>query len=223
VPAELPAGTPVVLKVNPPWGVESALEAEALEHYDGRGAVQLLEREDHTLLLERCLPGTSLWELSEEEANRHAAGVLGELWRPAPPGHGFRRLETEAARWASELEERQSEPVVRAAIEFLRELGPTQGAQVVLHQDLHQGNILASQRGWLAIDPKPLAGEREFDVASLIRDRRFSFDPALPGQRLAFYTGELGLDPERTRGWAVAHAVAWGSTEAMLASARSLL
>jgi hypothetical protein len=43
---------------------------------------------------------------------------------------------------------------------------------VLLHQDFHGANVLLSDRGWLAIDAKPLVGEREFDVASLVRDRR---------------------------------------------------
>jgi streptomycin 6-kinase len=220
----VPAGPGAVVKVNPPWEIDSALEAEALEHFAGRGAVRLLQREDHTLLLERCEPGTSLWELPEDEANPLAAGVLAELWRPAAAGHPFRRLADVSAAWVDELAPRAADPIVAAAVALARDLAPTQGEQVVLHQDLHQGNILLSARGWLAIDPKPLVGEREFDVASLIRDRRFAFDPALPARRLDFYVRELGLDRERARGWAIVHAVAWGiGHEAMLASARSLL
>jgi streptomycin 6-kinase len=211
------------VKVNPPGEVECAHEAEALEHYAGRGAVRLLDRDGHTLLLERCDPGTPLWGLPEEEANPLAAAVLSQLWRPPAAGHPFRLLADEAARWAGELAARDGEPVVAAAAALARELGPAQGDQVVLHQDLHQGNILLSARGPLAIDPKPLVGEREFDLASLIRDRRFAFDPSLPRHRLDFYAGELGLDRERARGWAIVHAVAWGSNETMLASARSLL
>jgi streptomycin 6-kinase len=224
-PAELPDGTPAVLKLNPPRAVESAHEAEALEHYAGRGAVRLLAREGHTLLLERCEPGTPLWDIPEEDAYPIAAGVLERLWRPAPARHPFRTLEEEAVDWTARLEQQPTpEPVVREALRFLCELGPTQGEQVVLHQDLQGSNILASGRdGWLAIDPKPLVGEREFDVASLIRDRRFAFDERLPKRRLDFFAAELGLDRERTRGWAIAHAVAWGSNETMLASARALL
>ena len=51
----------------------------------------------------------------------------------------------------------------------------------VLHQDSHTGNMLLDEhRGWLAIDPKPLVGERAFDCAALVRDRRTELmrDPA---------------------------------------------
>jgi streptomycin 6-kinase len=59
--------------------------------------------------------------------------------------------------------------------------------------------VLLSERGWLAIDAKPLVGEREFDTASLIRDRR----PATKRQmlrRLDYLVSRLSLDRERARG-----------------------
>jgi streptomycin 6-kinase len=226
VPAELSNGLRAVVKVNPPGERECEQEAAALAHYDGRGAVRLLDYDSvgHTMLLERCDPGTSLWELPEEDANRLAAGVLARLWRPPSTDSPFATLAEEAEFWAAELEPRAEEQLVRLALQLLCDLVPSQGEQVVVHQDLHQGNILRAQREpWLAIDPKPLVGEREFDVASLIRDRRDAFDATLVRRRLDFYTTELGLDRERTRGWAIAHAVAWGTNEQMLASARALV
>ena len=81
---------------------------------------------------------------------------------------------------------------------------------------LHGGNVLLdATRGWLAIDPKPLVGERAFDCASLVRDRRTELmrDPhplARIRRRLDQFAEELALDRERIRGWGVVHAVAWG-------------
>ena len=80
---------------------------------------------------------------------------------------------------------------------------------------------------WLAIDPKPLVGEREFDLASLIRDRRWAISEELVRSRLELCSAELGLDRERMRGWAIVHALAWGidddgADEAMVAVARWL-
>jgi len=208
-----------VLKVNFPEP-ESEHEADALASWNGAGAVRLLRRDDErrALLVERCVPGTSLWQVDEDEATPIAAGVLEQLWSTAPPA-ALRRLDDEAARWARELPltwEEAGRPfeqgLLDEAVEFLRSPSPRESA-VALHQDLHGGNILRSQRGWLAIDPKPLAGERAFDVASLLRDRRFdlSRDPAgRMRQRLDFFTDRLDLDGERVRGWGIAHALAWG-------------
>ncbi len=56
--ADLPDGTPAVLKLTNPHR-ESEQEADALERWDGDGAVRLLARDDerNALLLERCEPG----------------------------------------------------------------------------------------------------------------------------------------------------------------------
>lgn len=218
LPAELPDATHAVLKISfPHW--ESEHEAAALAHWDGHGAVRLLayDRDRNALLLERCRPGTSLLELPEEEGYAVAASVLPKLWaRPAPPEHPFTPIARTAARWAAELHERwqrAGRPFERdlldAAVAALRELAPTQGELVVCHQDFHRGNVLRAEREpWLAIDPKPVAAEREFDTAALLRD-----GPGRVGWRLDFLSSALGLDRERMRGWGIAHSVAWGFAE----------
>ena len=61
------------------------------------------------------------------------------------------------------------------------ELAPTQGEQVLVNQDLHADNVLAAEREpWLLIDPKPLAGEREFGVASIVRAPGARAQPRAP-------------------------------------------
>lgn len=225
--AERAGGARAVLKLNFPEP-ESEHEAAALAHWSGDGAARLLadDPERRALLVERCEPGTTLWELGdEEEANRIAAGVLRRLWRPAPADHPFRLLADEATRWAEELSgdwHRLGRPfereLVDEAIAACLELGPGGGKPVVLHQDFHGGNVLLSaDRGWLAIDPKPLVGDREFDAASLLRDRRWELRDPSAGRRihrrLELLAEELGLDRKRMRGWGIAHALAWGMGE----------
>jgi streptomycin 6-kinase len=204
-------GDPAVLKLSFP-DAESEHEADALEFWAGAGAVCLLAQDarHRALLLERCRPGTTLWQLrDEEDANRMACSVLRRLWRPPPADHAFRRLATEAFRWAEELPlewEQLGRPFERdlidRAIAVIQELVPSQGALVVVHQDFHGGNVLRAEREpWLAIDPKPLVGERAFDAASLLRDRRVELrqDPAPDRRvrrRLDQLTVELGLDRE---------------------------
>jgi streptomycin 6-kinase len=217
-PATLSDGSQAVLKVAfPHW--ESVHEADALEHWDGRGAVRLLarDRERNAMLLERCVPGTSLLELPEEEGFARAAEVARALGsRPAPADHPFGSFETTAARWARELPQRWEEAgrpfergLLDAAVTALTELPATQGELVVVSQDLHRGNILAAQREpWLAIDPKPVVAEREVGTVALLRDGVGRIE-----WRLDSLASELGLDRERMRGWAIAHTIAWGFAE----------
>ncbi|MFN2629176.1 MAG: aminoglycoside phosphotransferase family protein [Gaiellaceae bacterium] len=73
------------------------------------------------------------------------------------------------------------------------------------------GNVLAAGREpWLVIDPKPLVGEREFGLTPLIRSPEFGHRRREVVHRLERPTAELGLDRERTRGWAIGQALAWG-------------
>ena len=217
-------GVPAVLKINFPDD-ESEHEPDALTHWGGRGAVRLLEydAQHRALLVERCEPGTRLWEIEDDEvATRIAASVLAVLWHSPPGNHTYRSLATAAARWAHKLPrdwEALGRPFEREildeAVATCIELSADQGEGVVLHQDFHGGNVLrAAREPWLAIDPKPLVGERAFDAASLLRDRRWLLgsagDAARIKRRLDLLTAELDLDRERMRRWGIAHALAWG-------------
>jgi streptomycin 6-kinase len=213
-------GTPAVLKLNFPEP-ETAHEAEALELWAGRGAVLVLEhdRERHALLLERAEPGNPLWEVEDdEEATGIAASVLRRIWREPPAGHPFRVLADEAEAWMGRLRrdwEGLGRPferrLVEAGVEAARNLCRTQPELVVCHQDFQGSNVLRAEREpWLAVDPKPIVGERAFDVASLLRDRRWDIRATVIRRRLDQLTAELGLERGRMRGWGIVHALYWG-------------
>jgi streptomycin 6-kinase len=63
------------------------------------------------------------------------------------------------------------------------------------------------------IDPKPRAGERAFDLASLLRDGRSQIDERTVRRRFDYLTERLDLDRERVRGWALVHALVWANDE----------
>jgi len=207
-PVERADGSTAVLKVVLPHR-ESEHEADALDVWDGEGAVGLLERDQarHALLVERCEPGTPLSKARREDPLQVVADLLPRLWKPATTP--FRSLSTEAAWWTSYLERRWEEfsrPFERrlldAALEFLTELPATQGQQVLVHQDLHGDNVLAAAREpWLVIDPKPLTGEREFALAPIVRSSELGHSPHAIRRRLDRLSGDLGLDRERARCW----------------------
>jgi streptomycin 6-kinase len=216
VRADLPDGTPAVLKVIYPHR-EAEHEGEALCVWDGDGAIRLLAYDDvrWAMLIERCEPGTLLAKADPELALDVLIGVLPRLWKPV--GEPFRALAEEALWWIDYLPaewEQAGKPFDRelldVAIARLGELAGSQGEQVLLHQDLHGDNVLAAQREeWLVIDPKPLVGEREFAVAPIVRDPELGHSRRDVLYRLDRLTSELGLDRDRARGWTIGQTIAW--------------
>lgn len=229
------SGEPAVLKLQWPHE-ECEHEAEALRAWNGRGAVRLLDFDPdrHALLLEACLPGDHLSTRPHAEALAVLANLLPRLWIPAD--RPFRRLEDEAARWRREMPQsyeragRPFEPdLLDAALAALDRVAPTQGERVLLHQDLHADNVLLrgdaqsredssesrdddadSHEDWVAIDPKPLVGERAFALAPIIRSAELGHSRELVIERLRVLSAALDLDAARVRDWALAQTVAWG-------------
>ncbi|CAN5146566.1 aminoglycoside phosphotransferase family protein [soil metagenome] len=216
VRADLADGTPAVLKLIYPHR-ESEHEADALELWDGEGAVRLLARDDErwAMLLERCEPGTNLAEAGRDAALEVLIGLLPRLWQAA--GDPFHSLADEAAWWVDYLPGQWEQSgcavdrrLVDAAVDALRTLPQSQGDQVLLHQDLHGDNVLSAQReSWLVIDPKPLVGEREFALAPIVRSFELGHSKRDVLYRLDRLTSELGLDRERARGWTIGQTMAW--------------
>jgi streptomycin 6-kinase len=233
-------GSTAVLKLNFPEP-ETENEPDALRHWDGHGAVRLIDDDPdlRALLMERLEPGDSLYPKGELASLEVGAAILREFRRPPPAGHLFRALDAVAMGWRSDLLEQQQKvgrserALMDQAIGWIDDLARSASETVVLHQDLHAGNILdAGSRGWLAIDPKPMVGDPAFDAASLLRDRReeLSRDPEAVRRmrfRLDMLAAELDLDRARMRGWAIVHAMAWGvgdlgTDEKLVACARWL-
>ena len=197
---ELSDGTPAALKLQDPHR-EDEQEAAALERWDGDGAVRLLRRDDerHALLLERCEPGTFL-SAARSDPLGVLIGLLPRLWKDAT---GFRTLSEEVAHWDLDGE----------LGELAHELAATQTDLVLVDQDLHGDNVLAAQREpWLVIDPKPLAAEREFAVAPIVRSAELGHSRREVLSRLDRLCAELDLDRERARGWTIVQTVAWTET-----------
>jgi streptomycin 6-kinase len=82
----------------------------------------------------------------------------------------------------------------------------------VLHGDLHHDNVLDfGARGWLAIDPKRLVGERGFDFANIFTNpdladptRPVATEPGRFARRLEVVTEAVGLERERLLCWILA-------------------
>lgn len=182
--------------VKSPWegDDESLHEGEALELWDGDGAVRLLRRRGRVLLLERAVPGDDLSALDEDEATAVAVELATRLWRPAQ--QPFRPVVPEVERWLHE----EDGPLVPLARTLLAELDP--GADWVVHGDYHHHNVLRNGDAFVAIDPKPYLADREYDVPSFLwnpLDNRFA-DRGETERRIAAFAA-AGLDEWRIRAW----------------------
>jgi streptomycin 6-kinase len=193
-----PAGAAVV-KVAWEGDDESLHEPEALALWDGDGAVRLLGRHGSAILEQRAEPGTDLAKLPEDQATAIAVELAGRLWRPACSP--FRPVIPEVREWIARAERGRSElaPVAR---ELLNDLdGP---AEWVVHGDFHHHNILLDGDRYVAIDPKPYAAEREYDVPSFLWNPMTNRldDAGLLEDRIAAFVA-VGLNESRIRAWTV--------------------
>jgi streptomycin 6-kinase len=194
---------------------EERLGGVLMEWWHGDGAARVLARDEHALLLERAEGGRSLADMAhggcDEEACRILCAVAARLHAPRakplpeliPLSQRFEELEPAAGAHGGILV--RCAETARALLRDPREVG-------VLHGDLHHGNVLDfGARGWLAIDPKGLVGERAFDFANIFTNPDLD-DPARPlatgpetfARRVEIVAEAAKLDRTRLLRWILA-------------------
>jgi streptomycin 6-kinase len=218
--ATLKDGTGAVLKIGVP-NIELTSEINTLCVYNGQGACRLLEADadEGMLLLERLRPGSMLVTLKDDDqATAIAAEVMKKIHRPVPPQRGFLSLRG----WFDELKKLRPrfdggsgpfpEKTFALTEGLIRDLFAENRPQVLLHGDFHHFNILSSERGWLVIDPKGVAGPAEYEAGPLLTNPNTFMPPEAEAirrtqRRIAILSEHLGFEPERLRLWAICHSV----------------
>lgn len=233
VPVRMPSRRPAMLKVALPDD-ESEHEHLALQHWHGEGAVQLLRADPHrrAMLLERLHP-EDLRSLGDLQACEVVAGLYGRLHRPAPPQ--LRPLSSFIARWTADLAAlRRDAPLPRRLVEQAVALGRDFTADpstdgTMIHADLHYENVLAADRApWLAIDPKPVSGDRHYEPAPLLWNRWDELVAAgdvrgAVRRRFHAVVDAAGLEEDRARDWVIVrelHNAMWVLADARVADRR---
>jgi streptomycin 6-kinase len=211
---------PVVLKVIKQIGDEWRA-GESLAAFAENGVVRVYEQVPGAMLLEHLRPGNSLAELAlsgrDEEATDILAGVIRRLSTCSPTAQ-FEFCPT-VHDWAKGFEhyltkgdEQIPRRLVVAGQRAYLDLCASQRQPRLLHGDLQHYNVLFdSYRGWLAIDPKGVIGELEYEVGAAMRNPyqnpELFISRSTIERRLEQFTNKLNLNYERTIRWAFAQAV----------------
>jgi len=204
-------GAPAMLKVA--LAQEEREGAALMTWYAGEGAARVLAHENEALLLERAMGRRSLRAMAgsgeDDAASAIICRVVAELHRPRDRPHPtmlvslpvwFRQLEPAAAKEGGVL--LKSAAAARGLLASPRE-------ERILHGDIHHDNILDfGPRGWLAIDPKGLFGERGFDYCNTFCNPDMA--TATARGRLArqakVVAAAARLEPRRLLHWLLAYA-----------------
>jgi streptomycin 6-kinase len=160
-----------MLKVLKPTSDEQN-GATMLRYFDGHGAVRVHEAHNNALLMERADGPRSLVAMATTGGDADAAEILAAtvLKLHAPRQTARPERLTPLREWFSALYRRERDtPLLGRCADRARRLIASEQDIVPLHGDLHHDNVLdGGERGWLAIDPKALIGERAYDVANLL-------------------------------------------------------
>ena len=206
-------GEPAILKLS--FEEDERLGGVVMEWWDGDGSARVLAREEHALLLERACGLASLSDMArtgrDDEACRILCSTAARLH--APRAKPLPQL-TPLTQWFRELAPaaRTYGGILTRCAETAESLLRDQREIVVLHGDLHHDNVLDfGARGWLAIDPKHIAGERGFDFANIFTNpdladptRPVATEPGRFARRLEIVAEAAKLDRLRLLSWILA-------------------
>ena len=210
-------GQPVVLKVvrepNDEWHSGAVLAA-----FGGQGMVRAIEYAEGAVLLEHLDPGTDLVATMKHGADDEATSIIASTIAALSPAGAPPTAPTVTdwargfARYRASGDSQIAPRLVDAAEATYLDLCASQRNPRLLHGDLQHYNILRDRnRGWLAIDPKGVVGEVEYEIGAAMRNPyelpELATDPRIIDARLGQFCDALSLDRERTLGWTFAQAV----------------
>lgn len=164
---------PAILKV--PFERDERYGGILMRWWGGVGAARLLrlDEETGTMVIERATGNGDLRSMALGGDDRAAIKILCEVTRrlheqrcrPRPAGLISLR------EWFVALKDAAVEEPFARGWQVADRLLAEEREVVALHGDIHHGNVLDFEaRGWLAIDPKHLCGERTFDYVNILRN-----------------------------------------------------
>lgn len=223
LPAATSDGKPVVLKIGFPNNHEFAKEIGALKFYGGNGAINVLQEdlENKVVLLERAVPGIRIGDVSPDSKQISlVVEVIKKIHKPISQINDY-DFSTLTDWFKAFVRYRQNFDIKTGPIptRMLEEAEETftqhhadSRANLLLHGDLHNDNILFSERGWLIIDPKGVLGNQEFEVGTFLRNPladlpKNSSYKLIEKNRILQFADELQLDKRDLQRWTFANAI----------------
>ena len=224
-------GTKAVLKLFTEIGrCDEATGSPWLDYMGGDGAVGIFAHDDGAQLLE-YLEGPTLLPMvkagQDTDVNAIFIEVIKNLHRPRSGAipQGLVPLDI---RFRELFERSGQDDFFNRAITLAKKLIATQKRSVVLHGDMHHLNVMRSERGWLAIDPKGLIGDPHYEIANIFSNpddmSHLTLNPERHKAMAAQFAQGLGLDPQRLLAFAAVHAAlstAWSLSEELDMAAHS--
>jgi len=210
-------GRGVVLKITKDEGDESH-SGSILQAFAGDGTVRVYEFETGAVLLERLEPGEQLVNLVKQGKDEEATEILAQVIQTLR-GHQAPAVCPTVAHWGRGFDRylqsgNQAIPreLVHEARSLYEELAATQRTTMLLHGDLQHYNILFDRdRGWVAIDPKGVVGELEYEIGALLRNPvelpELFTNRATINRRVEILTHALNLDATRILAWSFAQSI----------------
>src|SRR5262245_44765257 len=207
----------VVLKVLRKPGDEWH-SGKVLRAFNGNGVVRVYEEREGAVLLERIVPADSLVELVVTDQDEQATGILAALiarMNSAKPPDGCITVEDWTRGFDHYLrsdDEQIPRELVQQARDSYMQLCSSQERRRLLHGDLHHDNVrYGANRGWLAIDPKGVVGEIEYEIGAALRNPIEQPDlfvaRTVIQRRIDQFRRELSIDGDRLLRWGFAQAV----------------
>jgi streptomycin 6-kinase len=210
-------GRGVVLKVLKKPGDEWHA-GEIIRAFDRNGVVDVYEHVPGAMLLEQLTPGTPLVRVALDRSDDEATAVLADVIQRMSPSQIPPNCATVAdwakgfARYIASDDVQIPAALVDRASVLYAELCATQQTPRLLHGDLQHYNVLWDERrGWIAIDPKGVVAELEYEIGAIMRNPTERPDlfmsRAIVERRLEHFARALNIDYARALSWTFAQAV----------------
>jgi len=214
----------VVLKVIKQTGDEWH-SGEILKALDGNGVVRVYEQTPGAVLMERLRPGNSLVEMAIGGKDEEATDILADVIRrmsslessesASESSKAFKTVQDWGKgfeRYVATRDDQIPLELVEAGRYVFSQLCASQRRPRLLHGDLQHYNVLFdSSRGWMAIDPKGVVSELEYEIGAILRNpverSEFFLSRATIERRVKTFSNKLNLDFERMLRWSFAQAV----------------